>query len=132
MRVLGVDLGERLTGFAWFEEQVGFPFPLDPHPHLSSVPADVALDVAAVARTRGADVIVIGLPLLPSGLEGEQAEWVRAVVTHLLSDNLVVQLLDERYTTPRHGEGQADGTAALEILRMFLARTGRLSPEQER
>ena len=97
-RVLAVDWGARRVGLALS----------DPTGRLASgLPTlvvkgrdDAIARVAAVAREREAVCIVVGLPLLLSGLRGEAAEraeeFARAVGE---AAGLPVEMLDERLTS---------------------------------
>ncbi len=63
-------------------------------------------EVGALCRDRSIDRIVVGLPLLPSGDEGEQAAYVRAVARGLSGLCSVIEFRDERYTTPAKRSGK--------------------------
>lgn len=71
--MLGVDYGERRIGLAVSEGSLAVPLGIIAH---ESRAADLER-VAAAARERRVAAVVIGLPLLPSGEEGEQARKTR-------------------------------------------------------
>lgn len=120
MAILALDIGRRVTGVACFDVAIGFPFPLEP------IKGDDAATVAAVrqlARERQANTLVIGLPLLPDGTEGEQASHTRALAEEWAKDGLKVHFLDERYTsTVESGDQNSHAKAAVSLLQMALDR----------
>jgi len=72
-RLIGIDYGERRIGVAAAEGSVAVPVTVIEHQGRA---ADLER-VAALTRERHADAIIVGLPLLPSGAEGEQAARCR-------------------------------------------------------
>jgi RNase H-fold protein (predicted Holliday junction resolvase) len=79
--------------------------------------------VRSIIAARSIEQLIIGLPLLPSGQEGEQVQIVRAYVAALEPLSLPVSFLDERYTTPTH-HADGDAAAAMTILSLFIERRG--------
>lgn len=71
--MLGVDYGERRIGLAVSEGSLAVPLRIIAH---ESRAADLDR-VASAARERDVAAVVVGLPLLPSGEEGEQARRTR-------------------------------------------------------
>ena len=72
-RLLGLDVGERRIGVAVSEGGIAVPLTIIEH-------RDRATDLARIvetARAEHASAIVVGLPLQPSGDEGEQARLTR-------------------------------------------------------
>jgi putative holliday junction resolvase len=97
-RALVVDYGLRRVGLA---VSVGFaPRPL-PHIRHDASPEDVAVAVAAAARSTCSVDIVVGLPLTANGSEGEQAAATRLFAEHLVcaAPWATILLLDERFST---------------------------------
>jgi putative Holliday junction resolvase len=87
--------------------------------------------VAALVEERGAERVLVGLPLTLAGEEGEQARAARAFAGRLERRlNVPVELHDERLTTRLAerigGEGETDSRAAAHLLESWLsaARTG--------
>lgn len=81
--------------------------------------------VEAILTSRKIEKLVIGLPLLPSGDEGEQSTYVRKVAERFKNMNIPMEFRDERYTTPtkrkmKHvvdsREYDGDGAAAVALL----------------
>ena len=103
MKYLGVDYGETRIGIA-----ISDPDGKLAMPH-SVIAAESAHDqverVAEVARSCGADAIVVGNPLGLSGEPGPAAKKVNRFAGRLSSKSLRVVLWDERFTT--HGARQA-------------------------
>ncbi|MDP9371220.1 MAG: Holliday junction resolvase RuvX [Chloroflexota bacterium] len=99
MRALGLDVGERRVGVALSDELGLLAAPLTTVPVRGRV--EGALErLAALARERGAEVVVIGLPVGLNGREGPQARAVRAFAERLapLLD-VPIEFWDERFTT---------------------------------
>lgn len=122
MKILALDIGTRRTGCAFYDNATGVPLPLDTVQHRT---IDEFVDrVSHLARDRGIDRLVIGLPLLPSGQEGAQASEVRTYSSALAALQIPATFLDERYTTPKGGPGDGDASSALSILNTYLQKNG--------
>lgn len=130
-RILALDVGERRTGVSYTDDGLGFPIGLPTISHTSL--QELAREVSSIVKQRDIEHIVLGLPLLPSGSEGEQAEIVRSFGALLYTLGIKdISYIDERYTTPRkpskHPQGghreknpsDPDKTAAIAILDAFL------------
>lgn len=123
MKLLALDIGLRRTGVAFFESDVGIPLPLQ-----TIDAADAATMITSVRRIvleRSIDRLVVGLPLLLSGVHGEQAQYVEALLPSLRELCQDVVLIDERYTTPPsmtvdRKQLDLDGAAACNLLRIHL------------
>lgn len=101
MIILAVDHGERRTGLAICDPQERMAVALPVH----EMKGDDAAAIAAAAEERGAERIVVGLPLNMDGTEGPRAKAVRAFAEELgLATEIPVELWDERLTT---AEGEA-------------------------
>ncbi len=118
MKYLALDIGTRHTGVAYLDTAVGIPLPLDTVHHQTT--DGLLAAVVTLVRDRSIDEVVVGMPLLPSGEEGAQADHVKEVADQFRSSGLVVQFVDERYTTPtpknRIGRTDGDATAACQLL----------------
>ncbi len=99
-RILAVDYGGRRTGLAC-SDALGIT--AQPLPPIDSTDlATTANAVAAVARERQIVTLLIGMPFMPDGSEGEQVERVRHFLTSLrplLGTAVGVVEIDERHTT---------------------------------
>jgi putative Holliday junction resolvase len=132
MRVLALDHGSARCGCAISDPSgtLATPLPAIERP-------DTKKGLAAVARLadeRGAERILVGLPLTLAGEEGEQAAVVRTFAERLERRvSVPVELHDERMTTRlaerTGGEGDADSRAAAHLLESYLARVGARIPE---
>lgn len=116
--LLALDIGTRRTGVAFFDTRTSIPFPLDTIEHQSV--EELLGAVGKIAEERLITRLIIGLPRLPSGEEGVQATYTRAIVEKFRERNFTVTLVDERYSTPRSTTGDGDAAAAVEILRTHL------------
>ncbi|TSC58565.1 MAG: putative holliday junction resolvase [Candidatus Peregrinibacteria bacterium Greene0416_62] len=63
---------------------------------------------------------ILGLPRLPTGIEGKQAAIVRTIGAKLAQKGQKVSYIDERYTTPRNSQYDGNAAAACTILNTFL------------
>lgn len=120
MRILGLDIGRKRTGAAFADDSIGFPLVLDTME--AEDEADLVSQILQSCDERDIDLIVIGLPLLPSGKEGTQSSFVRLIGDRLEQATMPIQYLDERYTTSKSGESDGDAKAACIILETFLQR----------
>lgn len=131
IRILALDIGTRRTGMAFADSSIGIPHPLDTFHHRTV--EDLISEVQRVSEEKKIDQLVIGLPLLPSGDEGEQSGYVREVAQKFEFLGLPLSFLDERYSSPRplseHStseERQArkdvdpDASAASHLVQVFL------------
>lgn len=115
--IIALDIGEKRTGIAYCDVSTGVPVALDT---IEGILDQGSKLVIAEAKKRGVSRIVIGLPLLPSGEEGSQCQVSRRVGEELAKEGLTVEYIDERYTTPRHTQGDSDATSALQILDIYM------------
>lgn len=120
MRILALDLGTKRTGVAFADDSVGIPLPLDTIE--SSSPQGLLDDILVLADERDIDMVLLGLPLLLSGKEGFQVGYVRDMGALLEEKGLVVEYLDERFTSQKHGDNDGDAKAACTLLSLYLER----------
>ncbi len=100
MRILGVDFGDSRTGYA-ISDPLGFGVTTLPARKEKSL-QKVAEYTAALAKEKGADQIVLGLPKNMDGSLGFRAERTKAfaaALTEQLGGGVPVILWDERLTT---------------------------------
>ena len=133
-RVLAVDFGDRRTGLAATDGSGTLVVPL-PALH-GSTDRDCAAAIAAVARERDSEVIVVGLPLDARGKVGERARRTLEFVESLRQvAPCTVDTVDETHSTDEAHErlkamgmkaarrrAVADSVAAMVICERFLAR----------
>ena len=119
--ILALDIGRRRTGAAFADTSIGVPVALDTFKHTSD---DQLIEhIEHAATQRGVELLVLGLPLLPTGDEGDEVSHVRACGELLVKHGWQVSYLDERYTTAKHSASDGDARAACELLSTYLQRT---------
>ena len=97
MKIMALDYGDARTGVA-FSDPLGLMagetlvLPSWNHEKLLG-------EVAALARSRGVEQVVLGLPRNMDGSEGPRAEKSRAFAAELEALGLAVTFVDERRTT---------------------------------
>jgi putative Holliday junction resolvase len=139
-RLLGLDVGQRRIGVAASEGQLAVPLTIIEH---ESRAADLDR-LAAIATEQEAEAIVVGLPLMMSGEEGEQARKTRRLGDALARRvDVPVVYHDERMSTlqvvgaagarvagarKRREKPRIDDLAAAVILQSYL---DTLSPPRE-
>jgi putative holliday junction resolvase len=139
VRVLAIDYGERRLGLAVSDEAGEHAFPAGTLERRGGK-RDVAA-LCELARERGVERVVVGLPLHMDGRAGKEAEAARAFAAALgAASGLPVDTCDERLTTQeaerslraqgytgKRGKKRAalvDAVAATLILRSYLAKRG--------
>ncbi|PIR53390.1 hypothetical protein COU76_01070 [Candidatus Peregrinibacteria bacterium CG10_big_fil_rev_8_21_14_0_10_49_10] len=118
MHYLALDIGKRRTGMAFVSEETAVPVALDTVEHRTV--QELVQSVALRSQEKGVHTVLCGLPLLPSGEEGEQCRYVRSVAVALQKCGLSVLFLDERYSTPQGSDFDGDAFAACQLLLTFL------------
>jgi putative transcription antitermination factor YqgF len=118
VNILSLDIGLKRTGVAFADTDSKVPVSLKSLEHGDM--KDLAGLLPALIEERGIEHIVLGLPLLPSGEEGHQAELVRDFASQYLEGVIPLSFIDERYTTPREKTQDGDSVAALAILTTYL------------
>ncbi len=97
MKVMALDYGDARTGVAISDSLgllAGETAVLPSWNHQKLVE-----DVATLARDKGVDTVVLGLPRNMDGSEGPRAEKSRAFASELEEKGLTVVFVDERRTT---------------------------------
>ena len=120
MKLIALDVGERRTGVAFFDSAIDFAIPLDTIHHTNELELLDAAD--AVLQARGVKDVVIGLPLLLSGVEGSQAKFAKMIGAQLATRGVSVDYIDERFTTDRQTPSDGDAKAACIVLNTYLQR----------
>lgn len=132
MNLLGIDVGERRIGVAMGESTLRLALPVRVIER-ESLKHD-AQSIQELVREYDADRIVIGLPLLLDGSEGEQAARVRGFVDRLrMLVTTPFEFWDERFSTveamnaqrdaghnTRSGRATVDASAAAVLLQSYL------------
>lgn len=122
--ILSFDLGKRRTGVAFAEEKSGIIFAMENRTHGND--DELLKELLNVIKERKATSIVVGLPRLPNGEEGEQAQWVRSIGAKL-QHNFAgsIHYIDERFSSYDAGKKEADAKAAVSLLDTFLEQSKR-------
>lgn len=124
MRILALDIGRRRTGVAFAEDTIGVPVALDTVQHESI--DDLRDQVLVLADERNVDVLLLGMPLLLSGKEGDQSAFVRTCGDRLEAVGMHVEYMDERYSTgTRTKDIDGDAKAACELMLTYLSKRNR-------
>lgn len=118
MKLIALDVGERHTGVALFDSAIDFVIPLDTIHHTTELELLDAAD--AILQQRGVKDIVIGLPLLLSGVEGSQAKFAKMIGAQFATRGFTVDYIDERFTTDRKTPSDGDAKAACIVLNTYL------------
>ena len=118
MKLIALDVGERRTGVAYFDSAIDFVIPLDTIHHKNELELLDAAD--AVLQQRGVKDVVVGLPLLLSGVEGSQARFAKMIGAQLATRGIGVDYIDERFTTDRQTPSDGDAKAACIVLNTYL------------
>ncbi len=97
MKVIAIDYGARRVGIAVGDESLKIAVPKA----TLSFGHSIYEDIRKIVRESKALKIVVGLPLTPSGREGQRAREVREFVKRLGEQipDVEIILWDERYTT---------------------------------
>ncbi len=100
MRALGLDVGARRIGVALSDELGLLAAPLTTVQVRRRQEDRALAEIAAIAREKGVEAVVVGLPTSLNGSEGPQAAIVRDFAARLapLLD-VPIAFGDERYTT---------------------------------
>jgi len=120
MRILALDIGRRRTGVAFAESDVGVPIALDTIQHKTE--DELIVQTESYAKEKQVDELLLGLPLLPTGIEGDQVDYVRSCGEIFTERGWKISYLDERYTTDKKTQSDGDARAACELLLTFLQR----------
>ncbi len=147
MKIVAFDIGDRRVGVAVSDPFGEYAMPSDTYFRTGNFRADVSA-AAEIAREKGAELVVCGLPYNAAGEEGEQAKKARRFAEELGWELTVpVVLVDERFTTQAAREDlgimgisarqdkkkkNVDSLAAAYILENYLERERRKKMKEER
>lgn len=118
MKILGIDYGDRYIGFAECDENEIIAYPLEA---VKIKSMREGIDVSAkIAERDKIGRIVIGLPLMPDGAEGERALKTRAFGRVLAKvTGINVEYYDERLSTVQAEEYLAMGGVAKRDMKKY-------------
>lgn len=118
MKLLGLDVGTKRTGVAYADSELDIVMSLETIEHSSF--QELLLKIDLVRKEKEIDMLIVGLPLLPSGEHGKQADLVEEFAALLREKDIPFQFLDERYTTPSNPDIDPNAAAACDILQVYL------------
>ena len=122
MNLLALDVGLRRTGVAFADTITCVPVSLQTIHHTTFDELFEALEL--IIKEKAIKEVVLGLPLLPSGEEGEQVAHVQAFAELLSQKDIPHCFIDERYTSVAPTGVDENAAAACRILEVKLAREG--------
>lgn len=121
--ILALDIGKRRTGMALGDDEKQFVMALDTVHHTSD--SELIGKIISTIKQRNIGRLVVGLPLLPDGSDGEQSCYVRELTKEVeIGSSLTAELVDERYTTPKAKNSDftdPDAKSACSLLEIALA-----------
>ncbi|MEM8629247.1 MAG: Holliday junction resolvase RuvX [Chlamydiota bacterium] len=130
-RTLAIDYGQKRIGLAITDERGKIALPLATVPTGKSF-EESTRNIESATKDYTLRNLVVGLPLLPNGKEGDMSRATRAFAEHLAHYfSLPVVLFDERFTSIRAHQSLGafsrkartkvvDRTAALILLQDYL------------
>ena len=127
MKVVALDYGSARTGVAVSDPSGTLARPLETIERIGAKEGTARL--LQVIAEHEAELLLVGLPLLPDGTHGDQANATLAFVGRLRPQTAVpIEFEDERFTSAvaqtKGGEAGLDARAAAELLQGWLDRQG--------
>jgi putative Holliday junction resolvase len=127
MKVVALDYGSARTGVAVCDPSGTLARPLETIERIGAKAGTARL--LQVLAEQEAELVLVGLPLLPDGTRGDQANATLAFVGRLRPQTPVpIEFEDERFTSAvahtKGGEAGLDARAAAELLQGWLDRQG--------
>jgi len=126
VRVLALDYGSARCGCAVSDPTGTLATPIEPV--LRPATRKGLARIGDLVRERGAQIVVVGLPLSLSGADSDQTAETRAFAARLAERlDVPVELCDERFTTlmasrdPGDPSASEDSRAAAHLLEGWLA-----------
>ena len=126
MRVLALDYGSARCGCAVSDPTGTLATPIEPV--LRPATRKGLARIGELVRERGAQLVVVGLPLSLSGADSDQTAETRSFAARLAQRlDIPVELCDERFTTlmarrdPGDPSASEDSRAAAHLLEGWLA-----------
>ncbi|MGI9188096.1 MAG: Holliday junction resolvase RuvX [Gaiellales bacterium] len=128
MKVVALDYGSARTGVAVCDPSGTLARPLETIERIGGKEGTARL--LQVIAEQEAELLLVGLPLLPDGTRGDQANATMAFVGRLRPQTDVrIAFEDERFTSAvaqtKGGEAGLDARAAAELLQGWLDRQDR-------
>jgi putative Holliday junction resolvase len=125
MKVVALDYGSARTGVAVCDPSGTLARPLETIERIGAKEGTARL--LQVIAEQEAELLLVGLPLMPDGTRGDQANATMAFVGRLRPQTDVpIEFEDERFTSAvaqtKGGEAGLDARAAAELLQGWLDR----------
>ena len=125
MKVVALDYGSAHTGVAVCDPSGTLARPLETIERIGAKEGTARL--LQVIAEQEAELLLVGLPLMPDGTRGDQANATMAFVGRLRPQTDVpIEFEDERFTSAvaqtKGGEAGLDARAAAELLQGWLDR----------
>lgn len=120
---LALDIGKKHTGVAFADSRVNVALPLDTIHHEND--EELVSEVRKLVEERGVGTLIIGMPFLMGGGEGEEVEHVHKV-TDLLKETCPtcsIEFVDERETSKVYNKEVSEdrnAQAATSLLAVWL------------
>lgn len=98
LKILAIDWGTKKIGLALGDTSLKLAVPLKPLANREGVYSSIL----SIIQEHGVNLVLLGLPLTPSGKEGQRALEVRKFAKELesmLPEGVSLDFWDERYTT---------------------------------
>lgn len=127
MKIVALDYGSARTGVAVCDPSGTLARPLETIERIGAKEGTARL--LEVIAEQEAELLLVGLPLLPDGTRGDQANATMAFVGRLRPQiDVPIEFEDERFTSAvaqtKGGEAGLDARAAAELLQGWLDRQG--------
>ena len=127
MKVVAIDYGSARTGVAVSDASGALATPLETIERIGT--ADGTARLRALLAEHGAELLLVGLPVLADGTHGAQANATLAFVGRLRPQlDVPIELEDERFTSAAAaragGDASLDARAAAVLLQGWLDRRG--------
>ena len=125
MNFLSLDIGRRHTGVAFSDARVNVALPLDTIHHAND--EELVVKVKKLVEDREVGTLIIGMPFLMDGSEGEEVEHVHQV-TDLLEETCPtcsIEFVDERETSKVYNKEVSEdrnAQAATQLLGVWLTK----------
>lgn len=120
MNYLSLDLGTKRTGVAYADGESLVPVSLPVLEYKDTV--QLVKCVRAIVTERNIATLVLGMPYLADGSEGEQCDFVYSLIPSFEEICPNIERIDERFTSKnrKNMPSNKDSRAAIAILETFL------------
>jgi len=121
MKILALDIGKKHTGVAYADSDFGILSALPTIHHKNA--DELIFALREIIDTKKIDSLILGLPLLLDGTEGEQAEFTKEIGDMLKKRfGKPIQYIDERLSNLGNDQNNDHAKAACSLAQVFLDR----------